>query len=102
MIYCDLSLSGVTIWTGCPCLDGVPLRPTASPGLVAGRLAFLDTQGTSDPTWDGLGTRYQLSWLPDSADLGANIPLRPVPSQQLDVTLGQLTYTISIYENSPS
>jgi hypothetical protein len=63
---------------------------------------FDDTQGTSDPTWDGLGTRYQLYWLPDSSDPGASIPLQPVPSQQLDVTLGLLTYTISIYENSPS
>jgi hypothetical protein len=42
--------------------DVVPLVPTTYLGFV-GNLIFTDTQGTSDPTFDGLGTRYQLVYL---------------------------------------
>jgi hypothetical protein len=31
-----------------------------------GDLAFYDTQGTDDPRWDGLGTRWILCWIPPS------------------------------------
>lgn len=102
MIYCDLTLNGAVVWSGRACLNGVSLRSQRYQPPLNGQLMFLDTQGASDPTWDGLGTRYQLLWLPDSTDLGASVPLQALPSQQLDVTLGVLTYTISVYENSPS
>lgn len=36
----------------------------------SGDFVFLDTQGSSDPTFDGLGTRYQLVYL-SPADLTA-------------------------------
>jgi len=32
----------------------------------SGDLEFVDTQGTDDPTFDGLGTRYQLVYLEPS------------------------------------
>jgi len=33
-----------------------------------GDLAFIDNHGTSDPTYDGLNTRYNLLWL-EPADI---------------------------------
>lgn len=102
MIYCDLSLNGVYIWTGRPCLNGVYLRVQTYYGPIGGDLMFMDTQGSSNPTWDGLGARYQLVWFPDSSTPASNVPLQAVPAQQLDVLLGSITYTLCIYENSPS
>jgi hypothetical protein len=35
----------------------------ARDGIIGcGQLIFLDTQGTSDPEWTGLGSRYRLSY----------------------------------------
>lgn len=36
-----------------------------------GDIAFFDTQGTSDPTFDGLGGRYQLAYLTPAELKGA-------------------------------
>jgi hypothetical protein len=102
MIYCDLSLNGTVLFSGAPCLNAVAIRPASYIGLVGGRLSFLDTQGDTDPMWTGLGSRYILLWLPNSGDPGATIPLKSVPSQQFDIALGNFSYTITIYENSPS
>ena len=41
------------------CLNLVGLVRSAYLGFI-GQLAFFDTQGTSDPDYSGLGTRYQL------------------------------------------
>lgn len=41
------------------CLNLVGLVRESYYGFV-GQLAFVDLQGTSDPTYDGLGSRYQL------------------------------------------
>jgi hypothetical protein len=61
-IYVDLNVNGADISIGVIAHDVVPLVPTAYLGF-SGQLVFTDTQGTSDPTYDGLGGRYQLVYL---------------------------------------
>jgi hypothetical protein len=61
-LFVDVSSNGADISTGVLAHDVVPLVPTAYLGFV-GNLVFTDTQGTSDPTYDGLGSRYQLVYL---------------------------------------
>lgn len=47
---------------GMVCRDRVTLTRNTY-GQFIGSLAFIDTQGTSDPTYDGLGDRYQLVYI---------------------------------------
>jgi hypothetical protein len=61
-IYVDLNSNGADISIAVIARDVVPLVPTTYLGFI-GNLLFTDTQGTSDPTFDGLGTRYQLVYL---------------------------------------
>lgn len=61
-LYVDTNVNGVDISVGVLAMNMVPLVPTVYLGF-AGNLVFLDTQGTSDPTYDGLGSRYQLLYL---------------------------------------
>ena len=58
-LYFDLSLDSGTIVQSMICLNLVGLVREAYLGF-SGQLAFIDTQGISDPTYDGLGSRYQL------------------------------------------
>ncbi len=67
-LYLDLALADKTIVTGVICRDRVKIVRDAYMGFV-GDLAFIDTQGTSDPDYTGLGTRYVLAYL-EVADLG--------------------------------
>jgi hypothetical protein len=64
-LFVDLNSNGVDISTAVIARDVVPLVPTAYLGFV-GNLIFTDTQGTSDPTFDGLGSRYQLVYLTEA------------------------------------
>lgn len=66
-LYVDLNVNGTDVAVGVIARDGVTLVPTYS-GFV-GNLMVGDTQGNSDPTFDGLGGRYQLAYL-TAADLG--------------------------------
>lgn len=61
-LYLDLYLSDLPIVRGAACLDRNPTVRATYSGF-AGELVFFDTQGSSDPTWDGLGSRYLLVWL---------------------------------------
>lgn len=62
-MYFDLSVAGTPVVNGMICRDRVNLvREDYLP--FRGRLAFIDTQGTSDPEYTGLGTRYQLVYIP--------------------------------------
>lgn len=62
-LYFDLTVNGAPCVNTVLCLNLVGLVREAYYGLT-GQLAFVDTQGTSDPTYDGLGTRYQLVYQP--------------------------------------
>lgn len=61
-LFVDLNVNGADISTAVIAHDVVPLVPTTYLGF-AGNLIFTDTQGSNDPTFDGLGSRYQLVYL---------------------------------------
>ena len=68
-LYINVSINNVLIIGGVLCLDRNRIVRDAYLGFV-GDLGFIDTQGTNDPTYDGLGDRYQLIYL-EAADLAA-------------------------------
>lgn len=61
-LYMDVLLNGTTIALGVPCQNNNRIVRAAYTGFV-GDFTFTDTQGSNDPTYDGLGTRYQLVYL---------------------------------------
>ena len=61
-LYFDLNSNGADIVTGVLCHNADLLVCIQYAGFQ-GNLLFIDTQGTSDPTYDGLGTRYSLVYL---------------------------------------
>ncbi len=61
-LYLDLSNGGVSILTGVICRDRVTLVSGDHLGF-AGNLVFADTQGTSDPEYTGIGSRYILAYM---------------------------------------
>jgi hypothetical protein len=60
-MFLDLLVNNVLIVTGAACLDRVPILRNAYSGFV-GNLAFVDTQGLADPSFDGLADRFALVW----------------------------------------
>lgn len=66
-IYLDVTLEGEVILTGVLARDRVRCIRQAYLGFV-GDLAFMDTQGTDDPLYSGLGSRWVLMYL-EPADL---------------------------------
>jgi hypothetical protein len=58
-LFFDLEIDNNPCVTSVLCLNLVGLVRESYYGFT-GQLAFFDTQGTSDPTYDGLGSRYQL------------------------------------------
>ena len=97
MIYCDLAIDGVPIWDGKPCLNLVGLKWYEYIAFT-GQLLFVDQQGNSDPTSDGLGTRYLLVYYDGNSADTVSVPLSAVTSQQLDATLGGQNCTLTLYE----
>lgn len=62
-VYLSLNANGVDIVTNSMCRDRVSIvRAKYLP--FSGNLAFVDTQGHSDPDYSGFGTRYKLAYLP--------------------------------------
>jgi len=68
-MFMDAVVNGQAIAYAVQCKNLVSLVPTAYLGF-SGLLVFNDTQGSSDPVYTGLGSRWVLLYL-DSADLGA-------------------------------
>lgn len=64
-IYFDLQLDGEYIVRTRICRDRQRLLLDAQYKGVVGEFAFVDTQGTADPQFAGLGDRYQLVYLPE-------------------------------------
>jgi hypothetical protein len=60
--YVDLLLNGVPVVTGTLCRNLKRIVRSIYLGFN-GDLIFCDTQGTNDPVYTGLGTRYQLTYL---------------------------------------
>jgi hypothetical protein len=61
-LYVDTSVNGVPTSAGVIAMNQVPVVPTNYLGF-AGNLLFTDTQGTEDPTYTGLGSRFLLVYL---------------------------------------
>jgi hypothetical protein len=61
-LFLDLYVSNQPIALGVICLDRNIMVRAAYLGF-RGELSFIDSQGASDPTHDGLGSRYNLVWL---------------------------------------
>jgi hypothetical protein len=59
--YLNLSVLNVPVVTGVLCHNDVLLVRSPSSGFI-GDLYFHDTQGSLDPTYDGLGDRFVLLW----------------------------------------
>jgi hypothetical protein len=61
-MFMDVSVNGIQISYAIQCKNLVSLVPTSYLGFD-GWLVFYDTQGTSDPIYTGLGTRWVLLYL---------------------------------------
>lgn len=61
-LFVDINADGSDIVTGVIARDAVPIVCREYAGFV-GNLIFIDTQGASDPAYDGLGSRYSLVYL---------------------------------------
>jgi hypothetical protein len=64
-VFADINVNGADVSTGILALNAVPLCPFDYTGL-SGNLMFVDTQGTSDPTYAGIGVRFQLVYLSEA------------------------------------
>ena len=69
-LFVDLSISSTLILSGVIAQQANLLVRYPYLGFV-GDLAFFDTQGSSDPIYTGLGSRFQLVYL-EAADLVTN------------------------------
>jgi len=61
-LYLNLSVGNTPLLSGVLCLNRVLLVRFSYLGFV-GDLSFVDLQGSSDPAYRGLGTRYVLCYL---------------------------------------
>lgn len=61
-VFVDINADGVDIVVSIIARDAVPLMCRNYMGFI-GNLLFVDTQGSSDPTYDGLGSRFSLVYL---------------------------------------
>lgn len=61
-VFVDINTDGVDIVVGVVARDAVPLMCRDYLGFI-GNLLFVDTQGNSDPSYDGLGSRFSLVYL---------------------------------------
>lgn len=60
-LFCDVYMNGNALVTGRICRDRVTLLyPYMG---FPGNLMFVDQQAKDDPTYDGLGSRYQLMYI---------------------------------------
>lgn len=61
-LFIDVLLDNVLVIGGVICLNKNRIVRSKYLGY-SGDFIFFDTQGTSDPTYDGLGDRYQMLYL---------------------------------------
>ena len=60
--FVDINADGVDIVVGIIGRDAVPLVCREYAGF-SGNLLFIDSQGSADPSYDGLGSRFDLVYL---------------------------------------
>lgn len=64
-MFCDLYVSGTLIIGGVACQNLNRIVRSLYLGFI-GDLCWNDTQGADDPSYPGLGARYQFCYLPTS------------------------------------
>lgn len=64
-LFFDLSVDGTSIVAAVVCRDAVPVVCRNYAGF-SGNLLFIDTQGSSDPEYTGLNSRFQLVYLTEA------------------------------------
>lgn len=64
-LYMDLSVNGLPIMQGVPCLYGNKMVRYSYLGFL-GDLVFIDNVGQQDPSFDGLGIRHTLYYIEES------------------------------------
>ena len=60
--FVDVSVNGVDVAVATIARDAVPLISREYAGFI-GNLIFIDTQGSDDPSYEGLGDRWTLVYL---------------------------------------
>jgi len=63
LVFVDVTVGGVPAVLGTIARDRVSIVRYPYLGFV-GTLSFVDTQGTDDPLYTGMGTRWKLAYLP--------------------------------------
>lgn len=66
-LYLDLTVGDTAVCRGAVCLNLVPIVQVAQ-NTFSGNLVFVDIEGDSAPTYDGLNTRYFLVYYTDDED----------------------------------
>lgn len=61
-MFISLLLANAPLVTGQLCINQAPLVQEPYLGFL-GELLFVDTMGTEDPVYTGLGTRFQLAYI---------------------------------------
>ena len=61
-VFVDVAVNGADVAVATIARDAVPLVCREYAGF-AGNLLFIDSQGSSDPSYDGLGARFDLVYL---------------------------------------
>lgn len=61
-VFVDVSVDDVNIVTAVLAHDAVPLICREYTGFI-GNLLFIDTQGSDDPNYTGMGSRFTLNYL---------------------------------------
>ncbi len=61
-VFVDVNVDGVDVVVGVIARDAVPLVCREYAGFV-GNLIFIDSQGSSDPSYEGFGDRFTLVYL---------------------------------------
>ena len=71
-MFLDLAVNAAPIINGVICENANPIVRSAYLGFI-GDLAFFDLQGSEDPVYTGLGSRYVLAYLSPPAGAGSGV-----------------------------
>lgn len=63
-MYCDLNVDDNPIWYGLICHDRTPMKERRTT-IFSGNLMFVDLEGTEDPTYPKLDSRFVLVYISD-------------------------------------
>jgi hypothetical protein len=61
-VFVDISVEDVDVVVSVIARDAVPLMCREYVGFV-GNILFIDTQGSDDPSYEGMGSRFTLNYL---------------------------------------